>query len=359
MSNDDIKERIERAYFLIDIKRPQQAIEELATIPQSDPEVAARVNCALVQAHLTLDQKEKAYECARRAIEASPNHAMALYWLAHLEPDSRRALDHATRLVESSPEVGTSHATKANALARNHRWEEALHAAREAENLDPEDSYVLNTLGRVLARDDEKAALEVFQRVLALEPENVAARESIASLEADDHADASSRLYRDLLEQNPAANVYENQLHWLVFKPLFSLCLGVSVSYLLGWSIVGFIYALGSRQVALIVGLAWSALFPLRAMGSAVRQHISRVAAGQGKTRRDVVGLAFKRRPVGAMTATISIAIIALTPTAFGAVRYFVPASSWWTALGAPILIMLCGWIGAFVAWITATRLGR
>ena len=185
MSNDDIKERIERAYFLIDIKRPQQAIEELATIPQSDPEVAARVNCALVQAHLTLDQKEKAYECARRAIEASPNHAMALYWLAHLEPDSRRALDHATRLVESSPEVGTSHATKANALARNHRWEEALHAAREAENLDPEDSYVLNTLGRVLARDDEKAALEVFQRVLALEPENVAARESIASLEAD------------------------------------------------------------------------------------------------------------------------------------------------------------------------------
>lgn len=154
MSNDDIKERIERAYFLIDIKRPQQAIEELATIPQSDPEVAARVNCALVQAHLTLDQKEKAYECARRAIEASPNHAMALYWLAHLEPDSRRALDHATRLVESSPEVGTSHATKANALARNRRWEEALHAAREAENLDPENSYVLNTLGRVLARDD-------------------------------------------------------------------------------------------------------------------------------------------------------------------------------------------------------------
>ena len=255
--------------------------------------------------------------------------------------------------------MGTSHATKANALARNHRWEEALHAAREAENLDPEDSYVLNTLGRVLARDDEKAALEVFQRVLALEPENVAARESIASLEADDHADASSRLYRDLLEQNPAANVYENQLHWLVFKPLFSLCLGVSVSYLLGWSIVGFIYALGSRQVALIVGLAWSALFPLRAMGSAVRQHISRVAAGQGKTRRDVVGLAFKRRPVGAMTATISIAIIALTPTAFGAVRYFVPASSWWTALGVPILVMLCGWIGAFVAWITATKLGR
>ena len=279
MSNDDIQGRIERAYFLIDIKRPQQAIEELATIPQSDPEVAARVNCALVQAHLTLDQKEKAYACARRAIEAAPNHAMALYWLAHLEPDSRRALDHATRLVESSPELGPSHATKARALARNHRWEEALHAAREAENLDPEDSFVLNTLGRVLARDDEKAALEVFQRVLALEPENVAARESIASLEAGDHADASSRLYRDLLEENPAANVYENQLHWLVVKPLFTLCLGLSVAYLIGRSIAGPVYALGRRQGALLVGLAWTALFPLRAMGSAVRHPHSRVAA--------------------------------------------------------------------------------
>ena len=350
MSNDDIQGRIERAYFLIDIKRPQQAIEELATIPQGDSDVAARVNCALVQAHLTLDQKEKAYACARRAIEASPNHAMALYWLAHLEPDSRRALDHATRLVESSPELGPSHATKARALARNHRWEEALHAAREAENLDPEDSFVLNTLGRVLARDDEKAALEVFQRVLALELENVAARESIASLEADDHADASSRLYRDLLEENPAANVYENQLHWLVFKPLFTLCLGLSVAYLIGWSIAGLVYALGSRQVALIVGLAWTALFPLRAMGSAVRQHISRVAAGQGKKRRDVLNLAFKRRPIGARVATISIATLALTPAAFGVVRYFVPASSWWTAVGVPILLMGCGWVGAAVA---------
>ena len=350
MSNDDIKERIERAYFLIDIKRPQQAIEELATIPQSDPEVAARVNCALVQAHLTLDQKEKAYECARRAIEASPNHAMALYWLAHLEPDSRRALDHATRLVESSPEVGTSHATKANALARNRRWEEALHAAREAENLDPENSYVLNTLGRVLARDDEKAALEVFQRVLALEPENVAARESIASLEADDHADASSRLYRDLLEQNPGDKIYENKLHWLVFKPLFSFCFGLSIVYLVGWSIVGLVYAFGSRQVALIVGLLWTALFPLPAMDSAVRKHLSKVAAGQGKTRRDVVNLVFKRRPIGATIATISIALLALTPAVFGLVRYFVPASSWWTALGVPILVMLCGWVGALVA---------
>ena len=350
MSNDDIKERIERAYFLIDIKRPQQAIEQLVTIPLGDPEVSARVNCTLAQAHLLLEQKDKAYACARRAIEASPNDMLSLYWLSSLEPDSLRALEHATRLVEMIPDFGVAHAVKARALALNRRWDEALNAAREGERLDPEDSFVLNTLGRVLARDDEKAALEVFQRVLALEPENAAARESIALLEADDHADASSRLFRALLEQNPAANVYENQLHWLVFKPLFTLCLGLTIAYLIGWAIAGLVYAFGSRQVALIVGLVWTALFPLRAMDSAVRKHLSKVAAGQGKTRRDVVGLAFKRRPVGAIIATISIAILALTPAAFGAVRYFVPASSWWTAVGVPILVMLCGWIGALLA---------
>ena len=350
MSTDDVWKRIEHAQFLIDIKRPQQAIEKLATIPQGDLEVAARVNCTLAQAHLLLDQKDKAYACARRAIEASPNDVLSLYWLSSLEPDSLRALEHATRLVELAPEHGFSHTMRAHTLARNFQWEEALNAAREGERLDPEDPFALNTLARVLARNDEKAALEVYQRVLSLEPDNVVARQAIADLQDDERTDASSRLYRDLIEQNPGNKIYENKLHWLVFKPLFYLCLGLTITYLIGWSIAGLVYAFGSRQVALIVGLAWTALFPLRVMDTAVRKHLSKVAAGQGKTRRDVVNLAFKRRPIGATIATISIALLSLTPAAFGLVRYFVPASSWWTGLGVPILVMLCGWIGALVA---------
>ena len=350
MSNDDIWKRIEHAQLLIDIKRPQQAIEQLVTIPLGDPEVSARVNCTLAQAHLLLDQKDKAYACARRAIEASPNDVLSLYWLSSLEPDSLRALEHATRLVEMIPDFGAAHAVKARALVLNHRWEDALNAAREGERLDPEDPFVLNTLGRILARNDEEAALEVYQRVLSLEPDNAAARQAIADLQDDERTDASSRLYRDLLEQNPGEKIYESKLHWLVFKPLFTLCLGLTIAYLIGWSIAGLVYALGSRQVALIVGFLWTALFPLRIMDTAVRRHLSKVAAGQGKTRRDVVNLAFRRRPIGATIATISIALLALTPVVFGLVRYFVPASSWWTAVGVPILVMFCGWIGALVA---------
>ena len=350
MSPEEISKRINHAQALIDIKRPERAIEQLVTIPQGDPEVACRVNCLLAHAHLTNREPEKAYACARRAVEASPNNLSALYWLSYLEGDRKLALEHATRLVELAPEQGFSHTMRAHVLARNFQWEEALREAREGERLDPEDPFALNTLGRILARNDEEAALEVFQRIIAIEPENVPARESIALLEADDHADASSRLFRDLLEQNPGQKIYENQLHWLVSKPLFILCLGLTITYLVGWSIAGLVYAFGSRQVALVVGLLWTALIPLRAMDTAVRRHISRVAAGQGKTRRDVVNLAFKRRPIGATIATISIALLALTPAAFGLVRCVVPASSWWTAVGVPVLVMLCGWIGALVA---------
>ena len=350
MSNDDVWKRIEHAQFLIDIKRPQQAIEKLATIPQGDLEVAARVNCTLAQAHLLLDQKDKAYACARRAIEASPNDVLSLYWLSSLEPDSLRALEHATRLVELAPEQGFSHTMRAHALARNFQWEEALREAREGVRLDPEDPFALNTLGLLLARDDEQAAFDVYRHVLSIDPNNESAREAIADIQEVDRTDATSRLYRDLLAQNPDEKTYENKLHWLVFKPLFYLCLGLTITYVIGWSIAGLVYAFGSRQVALIVGLAWSVLFPLRVMDSAVRRHLSKVAAGQGKTRRDVVNLAFKRRPIGATIATISIALLALTPAVFGLVRYFVPASSWWTAVGVPILVMLCGWIGALVA---------
>ena len=338
MSNDDVWKRIEHAQLLIEIKRSEQAIEQLATIPLGDPEVSCRVNCLLAHAHLNNRELDKAWACARRAVEASPNNLSALYWMAYLEGDRKLALKHATRLVELAPEHGFSHTMRAHTLARNFQWEEALNAAREGERLDPEDPFVLNTLARVLARDDEKAALEVYQRVLSLEPDNAAARQAIADLQDDERTDASSRLYRDLLEQNPGDKIYENKLHWLVFKPLFTLCLGLTITYLIGWSIAGLVYAFGSRQVALIVGLAWTALFPLRVMDAA------------GKTRRDVVNLAFKRRPIGATIATISIALLSLTPAVFGAVRYFVPASSWWTGLGVPILVMFCGWIGALVA---------
>ena len=47
MSPEEISKRINHAQALIDIKRPERAIEKLVTIPQDDPEVSARVNCLL------------------------------------------------------------------------------------------------------------------------------------------------------------------------------------------------------------------------------------------------------------------------------------------------------------------------
>ena len=116
MLTEDISKRIMHAQALIDIKRPERAIE------QREP--------------------EKAYACARRAVEASPNNLSALYWLTYLEGDRALALKHATRLVELAPEQGFSHTMRAHALARNFQWEDALREAREGARLDPEDPFV-------------------------------------------------------------------------------------------------------------------------------------------------------------------------------------------------------------------------
>ena len=83
MVTEEISKRINHAQALIDIKRPERAIEKLVTIPQDDPEVSAQVNCLLAHAHLTNREPEKAYACARRAVEASPNNFSALYWLTY------------------------------------------------------------------------------------------------------------------------------------------------------------------------------------------------------------------------------------------------------------------------------------
>ena len=50
MSPEEISKRINHAQALIDIKRPERAIEKLVTIPQDDPEVRKNVTINSVRA---------------------------------------------------------------------------------------------------------------------------------------------------------------------------------------------------------------------------------------------------------------------------------------------------------------------
>ncbi len=66
--DDAARAQIERAEALIELGRPEQAVELLATVPQTDPEAVVSVNCALAFAHLRLNQRAEAHASAERAV---------------------------------------------------------------------------------------------------------------------------------------------------------------------------------------------------------------------------------------------------------------------------------------------------
>lgn len=359
MTDEDLTaSRIARAEALTDLGRYEQAIELLTTIPQTSPDVAVSVNCLLAFAHVKLNNLGESHACAGRAVEAMPDNTEALYWLTATEPDAALALEHASRLVALAPEWAPYRALNARTLKRNSRSEEAESEAREAVRLAPEEILALNTLGDILLRSHPDEALDAYQRVLDIDPGNTSAREGIAKLKRADDADESSRLYRGLLETNPERSHYESQLHWMVFVNPLRLTIGTSIVTAAGWLVAAVPYALGWRTAALACATAWSVLVVLGARGG-FKENAAKIADGLETSPREVIAAAFRRRPIGSSLATVSLVAIVATPAVWGAWGLLAPASSWWTAVGVPILIMLCGWIGAFIAWITATRLGR
>lgn len=359
MPDDDAaRALIERAEALIDLGRAEQAIEVLASVPQNTPDLVVGVNCALAFAHLKLNQCAASHAAASRAVEAAPTSTEALYWLTFAEPNDALALEHSSRLVELEPQWGPYRALHARMLERNSRSEEAQAEAREAVRLAPDDVFVLNTLGYVLHASDPDEALDAYGRTLDIDPGNTSAREGIAKLKRVDDADESSRLYRGLLETNPERSHYESQLHWTLFGNLFTLSIGLQIVYAAAWLAATVFYTFGHRTAALVCGMLWS-LLGTRVILLQCRKDAAKIADGTETSPREVVASAFRRRPVGISIAALSLVSINVTPAAWGAWGLLAPASSWWTAVGVPILIIFCGWFGALVAWITATKLGR
>lgn len=357
-ADDAARAQIERAEALINLGREEQAIELLATIPQTDPELVVDVNCTLAFAHLRLNQGAEAHASAKRAVQAAPDSNEALYWLAGTESDAALALEHASRLVERAPQWGPYRALHARVLRGNGRSEEAEREAREAVRLAPEDVFVLNTCGFVLRSSHPDEALEAYGRILEIDPGDTGAREAIAKLKRVDDADESSRLYRGLLETNPERSHYESQLHWTLFGNLFTLSIGLQIVYAAAWLAATVFYTFGHRTAALVCGMLWS-LLGTRVILLQCRKDAAKIADGTETSHREVVASAFRRRPVGISIAALSLVSINVTPAAWGAWGLLAPASSWWTAVGVPILIIFCGWFGAIVAWFTVTKLGR
>lgn len=352
-ADDAARAQIERAEALIALGREEQAIELLATVPQTDPELVVGVNCALAFAHLRLSQRAEAHACAERAVQAVPDSTEALYWLAGTESDAALALEHASRLIELEPQWGPYRALHARVLRRNGRSEEAEREAREAVRLAPDDVFVLNTFGFVLRSSHPDEALEAYSRILEIDPEDTDAREGIAKLKRVHEVDESSRLYRGLLETNPDRGHYEDMLLWMVFVNPLRLTIGTSLLNAAGWLAMAVPYTLGWRTAAVVCGTVWS-LMMILGLRSGFKENVAKIAEGTETSSREVVAAAFRRRPVSSLIAMASLVTVGATPALWGAWGLFAPVPSWWSAVGVPVVIIVSAWITAPLVWFVA-----
>ena len=325
------REQIKRAHALIDLGRQEQAIELLVTIPQTTPLLVAAVNCFLAVAFAGMGKRDEAYACARRALEAEPNNDTALYWLAIVEPDDAAALQHTSRLIELDPDWIPYQSLHAISLLRNGRMEEAEAVAREAARQAPEDVYVLSKLGDVLQERRSPEAEEVYARVLEIEPDNLHARKALAWIKQKDNADESARLYTDILAADPDQGDIALQLNWMVFGNMLRACVYVLTGY-----------AVGLRTVAVVIGLLASLIFVSRVARS-FKVDTAKLGTALGMSPRAAFIRIYEKLPVSSIMATLATIMMILPPLIWAVLALVGRASSWWAAVGLPILIMACG----------------
>ena len=350
-------EQIKRAQALIELGRQEQAIELLVTIPQTTPVLVAAVNCFLADAFARMGKKDEAYACARRALEAEPNNATALYWLATVEPDDAAALQHTSRLIELDPDWIPYQSLHAISLLRNGRMEEAEAVAREAARQAPEDIYVLSNLGDVLQERRSPEAEEVYARVLEIDPDDLHARKALAWIKQKDEADESARLYTDILATDPDQGDIALQLNWIVFGNMLSACVDVLTGYAVAWLLAGLVYAVGLRTVAVVIGLLASLIF-----GSGVARSFkvdtAKLGTALGMSPRAAFIRIYAKLPVSSIMATLATIMMILPPLIWAVLALVGRASSWWAAVGLPILIMACG-LGLAYAALRVVRTYR
>ena len=174
---------IDRAAALLDLGRPDEALEHLRHAAAAEPESPA-VHCLMALAKLQLGDAKGSLEAAGTAVAAGPElewghrlRAIALIQLGR-KGDAKAAALEAARL---EPETATTHIVLAKALQATGDEAGATAAARHAIELDPEDADTHSTLGEVLFEQGRaREAIPAFEAALRLDPEDATSLNNLA-----------------------------------------------------------------------------------------------------------------------------------------------------------------------------------
>jgi tetratricopeptide (TPR) repeat protein len=118
------------------------------------------------------------------AVARSPENAGALSSLAQLLVRLHRveeAIPHFERAIALEPRRAMHRVNLARALGLLHRWDESIAAYRYAQQLFPADYVITSDLALTLhKKGDDAAAVEEYQKAIALDPGDASVRMAIA-----------------------------------------------------------------------------------------------------------------------------------------------------------------------------------
>ena len=195
------------AQTYLELGQPAKAVEVLVPLEQSASE-SARFLGMLGSAYLRDQTYQRGTELLERAARLDPNATdiraqLAVSHLVTGAPD--KAVRELKTVLGNEPGFLRANLLLIFAHLRNQKWDEAIEAARNLSERQPDDPVPLNLLGSAYAgKGENKAAREQFEKALALKADFHSASINLAVLdESEDKFQDAAERYAAVLEMEP------------------------------------------------------------------------------------------------------------------------------------------------------------
>lgn len=304
-----VRDDLDRARVLLDLKRYDEAASLLALVVAVEPE-DSRAWCLLARAHLGKDQYQEAAVAAKRAITLAPSDdwPYRLASMAHRHNGhSTSAWKAATEACKLAPDQWQSYVCLAQAeLARQVDSEAAERAAAKARELAPYEPEVHYVSGLVsFANLRWKAARAHQEHTLALDPGHSGALNELGRIKLKhfSHARAAQHFIQ-AAQSAPGVSAYSRNVEVVIRRVVSLTIYAASVA-----SIVLFDVTMNKHVARVVVVLGYAAIAALSAGWGAMQLwRLPPQTRPLFRTRRFVLalGVAYGSILLAAITAAVT-----------------------------------------------------
>ncbi|QIK73613.1 tetratricopeptide repeat protein [Propioniciclava coleopterorum] len=185
MTPEELQTELRRASELIDLGRPDQALELLGRLLAAEPGAAAPIQMLMAVAHLNAHRPGEAARHGEASVQADPEFAAGYNILGNAYQFTGRHLDAVRTLqrgLQLDPTMVSAYTVGAQALSDLKHPQDAEQWARTAIQLDPEDADGQFALGYVLHDERTAEAADAYRAALELDPHHMQALQNLATL---------------------------------------------------------------------------------------------------------------------------------------------------------------------------------